>query len=204
MDPHQHFLLRLQEAAELFALEDGDAEGNGGRSGAMMALQATIDFVDAVFGRPELRAPLFRVALALLSAEDGAIDPMFERPPRKPGSRGPLLHSIRAQRGYLAAAMEVVMSDGTARDAAAQWVARRAKGLAAFHKVKATAWLAVRDWRDTASGGSASEDLDTVIYRTSVSEIGRAREEGNSLKENCQKIASELITRARHLGNPKS
>lgn len=130
------------------------------------------------------------------------MDPMLK--PVSLGKKRPILEHERAQRGYVAAAMEVVMADGIGRDAAAQWVARHAKGLGVYRKVRSTAWEATRDWRDTANAGNINTDVDTVVYRTAVLTLEQLTKTEAFVVGKGKKIALEIIARARQLGNPKS
>ena len=192
------FVRELETSASAFRILDS-MEDDSGRVAVMLSLKATVDFIESATGNVSLRDPLFRLFLALDSAEAGSLDPMLR--PNLIKTKPPLPCNERAQRGYLAAAMEVVMHvDKEKRDSAAQWVARHAKGLPVFRKVRSSSWRAVQEWRDNANGSNADNgSVDSVLFRDTITELRKAELPLGAGRKHAQK----LIVLAHHLGNPE-
>lgn len=150
----------LDNAAQIFAEEQGT---DGGRVGCKAALQAVVDFCDRAGLGPERRTPLMRLYNALVSAENGARDPLLNIKSRP--NAPPLTEAAKRQRGLLAAAMEAQFRGGLTLDNAAKWVAARSKRMIAAQRGKATLWKQIKSWRVTASGGDVTRDPDTNAYR---------------------------------------
>lgn len=155
---------QLRFAHRVFS-EDGDF----GRTGAIAAINAAVEFVQSVddFRRNGLAGPLIVVSAALRDLDDGAQHPMLV--PEPTGGRRPGGRERKALRAVAAATMELAMQNGMTKEAAARLVARhlQKRDVDVSGDRLSLTWGTVKRWRDELQT-SPNEDFAVGCYHAII------------------------------------
>jgi hypothetical protein len=165
------FLEDLSLAADIF--QRGDENG---REGAVMAVLALRDFLDAKGVRDYRRAPLTAIAEALADISSGRSPGLLIAPAGQPGNPGDPIE-MRKAAGLAAAATELlVRSKDFKQSPAAERVATKVAQWGIFRDVDAKKVLW---WRRRARNGQRGDkgQIDADLYYA-VLEWAKARSEG--------------------------
>lgn len=192
LDPQGELVLCLLDATSTFRAREAE---DGGRGGALRALQAVILFMQAQHFRADLYAPLARLAVSLDAVARGAAGtpPMFVRPKR--AARPPVPPAVLAQRGVLAAIAEMGMGGGLSAEEAARFAAREGSGMECFADVESADWKAVLRWRDRAMAGRPVEDVDAGTYSAFLKKWRDAGQPGRDQLRDWIAAATDLFGR---------
>lgn len=156
--------LRLFDEFVIAVAVSKDERGDGGRLGAIVALSAVLEWLNAhpLFIPENSLQPLSNLRDALLDLDQGGNPPML----RAQEGRPQLTTAQRIMRAVAAFAVDMLMKSGEAEIAACTTVAReldRQGWRRAGNKpVNATT---VQNWRKTVRGGSPAEDDETDHYQ---------------------------------------
>ena len=141
-------------------------EGDGGRAGAIAALNAVSAFLHSIdrFRDSILAQPIVAIATALLDLNNGAQQPLVT--PTRFGNRPPDSYSRLGLQAYAAATMEFLMRPGFTRQQAASAVAEELckSGIKARGNQSEITWRTVANWRAALKNGK-SQQFAVDTYR---------------------------------------
>jgi hypothetical protein len=167
-----------QLAENLWALEQAlvsanslfQDEDDGGRAGAVAALNAIAKYLNSIdrFRQAILIQPIVAVASALIDLDDGSIHPMMKA--EKTKGRRPSSTVRSAMRAHSAGTMHLLMNCGFKRQEAAiaiaSYLIKLGVETGGHHHI--LTWRTVAGWRDKLNKASA-DTLEKEIYRNFVS-----------------------------------
>jgi hypothetical protein len=174
----ESFLADLDKARENYRSADAKKQ----RTAALQQLFAAISWAERWPGVAERLEPLRHLFYAVGGIDTGFRDSMLRAP--KVGHRGRLSIHEQSQRAIAAAAMDLTMQAGFAKDDAAR---RVVSALGAAQSFKAPTAKILAKWRETVMTASQAEDFGALRYRDTLQRCnGRS---ANELLE----IADSLI-----------
>ena len=164
------FVDRVREAALIYD-RDRDRSESAGRLGCIGALTAAIDLCQAIGLSAGEDRTFFHLFVALQDAEAGIENELLSR--TELGRKAPTSLVVMRQRGYVAAAIELLIKDGKSLKDATIWVGKKAhqhklSALKSTHTKKSAEGSfqsTVKGWRDRAMAGQYSVDWDTTTFR---------------------------------------
>ena len=159
------------------------------------SLSIAIDYLHNSGVPGDLTKPLIDLLVALGELDKGIVSPFLMKVKPKDGAP-PLSEAVRQARAKAAFACEVLYRSNMSLVEAASHCARQLKGVATKKQVAR--------WRSGVSGGAASEDIDTRIYRSFAEKCDASvgRQEAIQMADEFLRSARTELTRWKNPENP--